>query len=154
MIQNVKKILAPIDFSDFSLEAMRGAWELANDIGAEMHLVYVVAPLSSFVPLPLVTDAEQTREAAREAAMVEQAEEELARIKKSELGNSNKVVTAALKGPPVDTLIDYAKDQNIDLIALATHGRTGAQHLLIGSVAEKLARLAPCSVLVLRRRQR
>jgi nucleotide-binding universal stress UspA family protein len=154
MIQNVRKILAPIDFSEFSLEAMRGAWELANDLGAEMHVVYVVAPLSTFIPLPLVTDAEQAREAAREAAMVEQTEEELARIKKTDLGNSKKVTVAALTGPPVATLIEYARDQKIDLIALATHGRTGAEHLLIGSVAEKLARLAPCSVLVLRRRQR
>ncbi len=154
MIQNVKKILAPIDFSDFSLEAMRGAWELANDIGAEMHLVHVVAPLSNYIPLPLVIDAERQGEFAREAAMVEQVEEELARIKKTEFGDSKKVTIAALKGAPVDTLIEYAKSQNIDLIALATHGRTGAEHLLIGSVAEKLARLAPCSVLVLRRRPR
>jgi universal stress protein A len=154
MIQDVKKMLAPIDFSEFSLEAMRGAWELANDLGAEMHVVYVVAPLSNYIPLPLITDAERHGEMAREAAMVEQAEEELVRIKKAELGNSNKVTTAALKGPPADTLAEYARDQNIDLIVLATHGRTGAEHLLIGSVAERLARLAPCSVLVMRRRKR
>jgi nucleotide-binding universal stress UspA family protein len=97
MIQNAKRMLAPIDFSDFSLEAMRGAWELAIDLGAEMHVVYVVAPLTTLIPLPLVTDAERTREAAREAAMVEQAEQELARIKKVELGDSQKVTVAALR---------------------------------------------------------
>ncbi|HEY6419416.1 MAG TPA: universal stress protein [Candidatus Binataceae bacterium] len=153
MIQNIQKILAPIDFSDFSMQAMRGAWELATDVAAEMHLVYVVAPHNTFVPLPLATDAERTRELARESAMLQQADEELARIKKAEFDDSKKIVTAALKGPPVDKLVEYAVQQDIDLIVLATHGRTGAQHIFIGSVAERLARLAPCSVLVLRRRQ-
>lgn len=153
MIQNIKTILAPVDFSDLSLQAMRGAWELAQDLGAQMHVVYVVAPLNTFVPLPLATDAERTREIAREAAMVAQVEEELARIKKAELDDSKNVSVAVLKGSPVEMLIEYARGQNVDLIALATHGRTGAQHILIGSVAEKLARLAPCSVLVMRRRR-
>jgi universal stress protein A len=153
MIQNIQKILAPIDFSDFSMQAMRGAWELATDVAAEMHLVYVVAPHNTFVPLLLATDAERTRELARESAMLQQADEELARIKKAEFDDSKKIVTAALKGPPVDKLVEYAVQQDIDLIVLATHGRTGAQHIFFGSVAERLARLAPCSVLVLRRRQ-
>jgi nucleotide-binding universal stress UspA family protein len=56
-------------------------------------------------------------------------------------------------GPPVPKLVEYAKQQQIDLILLATHGRTGIEHLMIGSVAEKLARYAPCSVLVFRQRK-
>jgi universal stress protein A len=56
-------------------------------------------------------------------------------------------------GPPVPKLVEYAKQQQIDLILLATHGRTGIEHLMIGSVAEKLARYAPCSVMVFRRRK-
>ncbi len=55
-------------------------------------------------------------------------------------------------GPPVPKLVEYAKDQRIDLILHATHGRTGIEHLMIGSVAEKLVRAAPCSVLVFRRK--
>ena len=92
MIQNVKKILAPIDFSPHSMEAMRAAMELAKDVGAEVHLVHVIAPHHTFIPLPLATSAEQSRELAREAAMLEQAEEELAHLKKDELGDSNKVI--------------------------------------------------------------
>ncbi|HEY6395378.1 MAG TPA: universal stress protein [Candidatus Binataceae bacterium] len=153
MIQNVKKILAPIDFSVLSMSAMRGAWELAREVDAELHLVHVVVPHHIFIPLPLASDAEQAREIAREAAMVEQAEEELARIKNDELGNSKKVSTQVVVGSPVGRLIEYASQQNIDLIILSTHGRTGAQHILIGSVTEKLARSAPCSVLVFRARQ-
>ena len=153
MIQNVKKILAPIDFSEISMEAMRGAMELAKGIGAEVHLVHTIAPHHHFIPLPLATNAEQSRELVREAAMLEQAEEELKRIKKDEFGDSKNVVTFAEVGHPVQKLLDYAKRNEIDLIMLATHGRTGAEHLVIGSVAEKLVRYAPCSVLVYRRRK-
>jgi universal stress protein A len=153
MIANVKKILAPIDFSELSMEAMRGAMELAKDVGAEVHLVHVIAPHHTFVPLPLATNAEQSRELVREAAMLEQAEEELKRIKKDEFGGSKKVVTFAEVGHPVQKLLEYAKRNEIDLILLATHGRTGAEQILIGSVAEKIVRNAPCSVLVFRRRK-
>lgn len=90
MIQNVKKILAPIDFSPHSMEAMRAAMEMAKDVGAEVHLVHIVAPHHTFIPLPLATSGEQSRELAREAAMLEQAEEELARLKKDEFGDSKK----------------------------------------------------------------
>ena len=152
MIQNVKKILAPIDFSVHSMEAMRGAMELAKDIGAEVHLMHVIAPHHSFIPLPLESNAEQNREIAREASMLEQAEEELARIKKDEFGDSKKVFTCAVVGHPVQKLVEYAKEQAIDLIMLATHGRTG-EYLLIGGVTEKIVRNAPCSVLVFRPRK-
>ena len=151
MIQNVKKILAPIDFSELSMEAMRGAMELAKDVGAEVHLVHIIAPHHTFIPLPLATNAEQSRELAREAAMLQQAEEELKRIKKDEFGNSKKVSTFAAVGQPVEKLVEYARKHEIDLILLATHGRTGAEHFVIGSVTEKLVRYAPCSVLVFRR---
>jgi universal stress protein A len=153
MIQNVKKILAPIDFSASSMEAMNGAKELAKDVGAEVHLMHVIAPHHHFIPLPLATNAEQSRELAREAAMIEQAEEELARIKKDDFGESKNVSTFAVVGPPVSKLLEYAKAQAIDLIVMSTHGRTGAEHALIGSVTEKVVRNAPCSVLVLRPRK-
>lgn len=152
MIQNVKKILAPIDFSEHSMEAMRGAMELAKDVGAEVHLMHVVAPHLHFIPLPLATSAEQSRELVREAAMIEQAEEELARIKKDDFGDSNKVFTYAVIGHPVDKLVEYAKEQSIDLILMSTRGRSGAIHMIIGSTTEKLVRSAPCSVLVFRPR--
>ncbi len=150
MIQNVKKILSPIDFSDFSFQAMRGAWELARDVDAELHLLHVVIPHGIFIPLLLTRDVESAREMAREASMMQEAEEELARIKRDQLGNSAKVVTRAVVGPPVVKIIDYAEEKAIDLILVATHGRTGMGRIIIGSVTEKLVRQAPCSVLVLR----
>ena len=75
MIQNVKKILAPIDFSEPSMKALASAWELAKEVDAdELHLLHVVTPhhLLGIEALPV-----GGREIAREAAMIEQAEEEL-----------------------------------------------------------------------------
>jgi nucleotide-binding universal stress UspA family protein len=144
MIQNVKKMLAPIDFSKYSMDALNGAAELARDIGAELHVLHVVAPHRSFLE-------QESTELVRETAMVDQTEEELARIKKDVLGNSDKVVTAVVTGPPVVKIAEYARDKKIDLIMMATHGHTGAEHLVIGSVAEKVARNSPCSVLIFRR---
>jgi nucleotide-binding universal stress UspA family protein len=149
MIQNVKKILAPIDFSEHSMAAMRGAIELAKDVGAEVHLMHVIAPHHTFLPLLLASNAEQNRELAREASMIEQAEEELARIKKDDFGDSKKVFTFTVVGPPAQKLVEYAKEQAIDLVVMSTQGLTGAEYM-IGSVTEKVVRNAPCSVLVFR----
>ena len=154
MIQNIKKILTPIDFSVHSMEAMRGAMELAKDLGAEeTHLVHVIAPQHTFIPLILATSIEQNREVAREGAILEQAEEELARIKKDEFGDSKKVSTFAVVGPPVSTrrIRQRAVDQPD---SGCSPGRTGGEHILIGSVTEKLVRNSPCSVLVFRPRKR
>lgn len=144
MLHNVKRILAPIDFSQPSFEAMRGAWELATELKAELHLLHVVAPHMALVP------GESAAESAREAGLVEEAEEELGKIKHDQLENASKVITSAVIGPPVAMICEYCSKNQIDLIMLATRGRTGWGKLLIGSVAEKLTRTAPCSVLILR----
>jgi len=118
MIQNLKKILAPIDFSEYSMEALRGAMELAKDLDVELHIVHVVAPHFSLF--------DKMREQARETLMVEEAEEELARIRKDDCGNSATVVTQVLVGPPVcgELLISVENQQ------FATH------KLAIASAAE------------------
>ncbi len=153
MIQNVKKILAPIDFSVHSMDAMRAAMELAKDVGAEVHLMHVIAPHHHFIPLPLATSGEESRELVREAAMIEQAEQELARIKKDDFGDSKKISTFAVVGHPAQKLIDYAKEQAIDLIVMSTNGRSSVEHMLLGGTTEKIVRSAPCSVLVIRPRK-
>ena len=145
MLQNVRKVLAPLDFSEHSAEALRNAWELTRDVNGEMHIVHVVGQHFTIV--------ERSRELARETAMEEQAEEELARLKKDELGDSDKVTTAVLVGPPAAKLVEYAKQSDIDLIVLPAFGHSGSEFALIGGVTEKLVRNAPCSVLVLKTRR-
>jgi len=149
MIQNVKKVLAPIDFSEPSMKALASAWELVTEVNAnELHLVHVVTPhhLLGIEALPV-----GGREIAREAAMIEQAEEELLRIKKDNLENSKKVVNATIVGSPAIKIGDYAREQGIDLIVMSSHGRTGADGALIGGTTEKVIRHATCAVLIIRR---
>src|SRR5260370_14332070 len=105
-------------------------------------MVHVVAPHFSLL--------DKMREQAREPLMLEEAEEELARIRKDDCGSSAKIFTQVMVGPPVPKLVEYATQQQIDLILLATHGPTGIEHLMIGSVAEKLVPAAQSSVLVFR----
>src|SRR5262249_57646333 len=114
MIQNVKKVLAPLDFSEHSAEALRNAWELTSDVHGELHIVHVVGQHFTIV--------EGTRELARETALEEQAEEELARLKNDELRASVKVRTAALVGPPAAKLVEYATEHTIDLSVLPRVG--------------------------------
>ena len=149
MIQSVKKILAPIDFSEPSMKAMASAWELAKEVdAAELHLLYVVTPhhLLGIESLPV-----GGREIAREASMIEQGDEELARIKKADLENSNKVIVATVVGSPAIKVGEYAREQGIDLIVMSTHGRTNADSMLVGGTTEKVIRHATCAVLVIRR---
>jgi nucleotide-binding universal stress UspA family protein len=149
MIQNVKKVLAPIDFSEPSMKAMASAWELAKEVNSqELHLLYVVTPhhLLGIEALPV-----GGREIAREASMIEQAEEELIRIKKDMLDNSKIVITATVVGSPAIKVGEYAREQGIDLIVMSTHGRTSGDGVLIGGTTEKVLRHASCAVLVIRR---
>src|SRR5260370_8491140 len=105
MIQNLKKILAPIDFSEYSMEALRGAIELAKDLDGEVHMVHVVAPHFALLDNP--------REQARETLMLEEAAEYLARITQDDYGNSAKLFTHVMIEPPVPKLVEYAKQQQI-----------------------------------------
>ncbi|HVN27685.1 MAG TPA: universal stress protein [Candidatus Binataceae bacterium] len=149
MIHSAKKILAPIDFSEPSMKAMASAWELAKEVDAEkLYLLHVVTPhhLLGIEALPV-----GGREIAREAAMIEQADEELARIKKDELENSGKIVTATAVGSPAIKIGDYAREEGIDLIVMSTHGRTNEDSILVGGTTEKVIRHATCAVLVIRR---
>ena len=61
-----------------------------------------------------------------------------------------KMIRVVVEGSPKLEIIQYARDQNIDLIVLATHGRTGLRHVIMGSVAETVVRTAPCPVLTVR----
>jgi nucleotide-binding universal stress UspA family protein len=149
MIHNVKKVLAPIDFSEPSMKAMASAWELVKEVDAdELHLLHVVTPhhLLGIDALPT-----SGREIAREASMIEQAEEELLRIKKDTLENSKKVIAATIVGSPAVKVGEYAREQGIDLIVMSSHGRTGGDGVLIGGTTEKVLRHASCAILVIRR---
>jgi nucleotide-binding universal stress UspA family protein len=139
----LEKILVPTDFSDHAGQAIKYVSELAKRFGSELHLLNVVQPLTTHVsyggPIPdVLLHPEQP------------ALDELERLSEPDLEHLSRVERCVRTGPPFLEIVRYAKDQDIDLIVMGTHGRTGLVHALIGSVAEKVVRKSPCPVLTVR----
>jgi nucleotide-binding universal stress UspA family protein len=78
------------------------------------------------------------------------AEEELQKMLDADWAADKRIVTATTHGPPFIGILRYAKEHDIDMIIMGTHGRTGLAHTMIGSVAERVVRKAPCPVLTVR----
>jgi universal stress protein A len=142
---DIRHILAPTDFSDDSKKALSDALELARMCGAKLSLLHVLEPspyLGEFTPptmgADLVSDLER------------QARAELARVLPEAQAATIAVTRAVVIGSPSQTIVETAAAEHVDLIVMATHGRTGLSHLLIGSVAERVVRTAPCPVLTIR----
>jgi nucleotide-binding universal stress UspA family protein len=139
-----RKILIPVDFSEYCRDAVKVGLHWANDFGAEPYFLHVVdlRDLYTFDLLSIKADRPSI-----ETALKKQAEERLTEW------------THAIKpahhleirlGDPSLEIQGAIKDHSIDLVVMATHGRTGLKHMLLGSVAEKTVRHSPCSVLTLR----
>ena len=139
-----KRILCAVDFSDSAREAMRVAAELARTSGATLVLVHVwQAPLwttdyGMHLPNDALLDVQATEESKLAAW----------RVEAQQLG-APEVISRLLRGVPWHEIAATARDdRTIDLIVLGTHGRTGLPRALIGSVAERVVRHAPCTVMV------
>lgn len=142
-VMEFKQILIPIDFSACSKRAIDAGIAMARQFGAQVHLLHIVEPAAA-APLALAGVLPQ-------GEMVERLEEnarELIRKLVDEYGKDVKVDGLVAAGSPPLEIARFAKRNNIDLIVTATHGRTGIGHVLMGSVAERLVRHAPCPVMV------
>jgi nucleotide-binding universal stress UspA family protein len=145
------KLLVPTDFSEDSEQAARYAVELAKRFQAEIHCIHVVdipADLLSTSDYYMTGPSKQFIDQIRE-----ESKKNLEAFAKKNLEGVG-VRTAFLEGSPFVEIIRYAHNQEIDLVVIATHGRTGLRHVLFGSVAEKVVRKAPCPVLVVKRKER
>jgi nucleotide-binding universal stress UspA family protein len=140
------KILVPIDFSNFSKNALRYAVNFAKNFNSKIYLIYVVEP----VIYPSDFSMGQVTFPVADVEMNERAKNELENLAKSEIGNEIEVETLIKTGKPFVEINETAGELDIDLIIIATHGHTGMEHLLFGSTAEKVVRKAPCPVLTLR----
>jgi nucleotide-binding universal stress UspA family protein len=142
----IKRILLPTDFSDYSAAAVKYACEFATKFDAELHVLHALELHLSSTPgfemgLALPTYIHESRTAAEKA---------MAGVTDPQWAAGRKIVKALIEGSPKVEIVRYARQQNIDLIVLATHGRTGLAHVIIGSVAESVVRTAPCPVLTVR----
>jgi nucleotide-binding universal stress UspA family protein len=144
---SIRRILCPVDFSASSSHAIRYALAFASAHEATLVLLHVLEPapypLTDFPatpPVPVETESE----------LKEGAEERLAEVV-AELRQHHADVIAELgMGVPHEEIIQFAKAEEIDLVVMGTHGHTGLVHMLLGSVAEKVVRRAPCPVLVVK----
>lgn len=138
-----KKILVPTDFSEDSLKAVREARRFQQLTQAEVVLLHVSEP--AFTGLRIHTEDihDQMQAAARR---------ELEALVSAHFGGSSSVTTLVKDGRAGDMICGLARTVKADAIFIATHGITAMKHFMLGSVAEKVVRHAPCSVLVVRRR--
>src|SRR5476651_1538960 len=143
MTIQIKKILLPTDFSNYSATATKYACELATKFDAELHILHTLEThLSSTPNFGLGLDLPKYVSESKAAAA-----KSLAGVLDPKWSEGRTVIHAIVEGSPKVEIIGYARKQNIDLIVIATHGRTGLAHVLMGSVAETVVRTAPCPVL-------
>lgn len=141
------KILVPTDFSPCSDEAVRIAAGMSKLCGAPLTVMTVFETL--FVPL--VPEGALMPRPEIMAAGYAQARERLLEAGKAATAAGAVGVTETMPhGVPVDEILALARSGGFDLVVMGTHGRTGIKHALLGSVAEKVVRKAPCAVLAVR----
>jgi nucleotide-binding universal stress UspA family protein len=139
----IQKILVPTDFSEYSQHAVKYAVALAQSFKAKLYVVHVwdqsiaVGPTETF-HTEIWVEAEKS-----EKERLNQATQRL----RTEGIDAEPVFVS---GTAYIEIVKTAKELDVDLITLATHGRTGLSHLVFGSTAEKIIRLAPCPVLVVK----
>jgi len=146
MTQVINKILVPIDFSDYSKNALRYAAQFALQFKAKIYLIYVVEPMI----YPADFSMGQVSLPSADIDIQKRGEEELYNLAKNFIDQAVQTEVIIKTGKPFVEINDTAAEKDIDLIIMATHGHTGVEHLLFGSTAEKVVRKAPCPVLTLR----
>lgn len=143
----IEKILFPTDFSEHSKNAFCYALSFAKEYGARLYMLHVIEDIQYLanaymfdVPImPSFADMEQNRLKEMQEFIDREVTDPEIKIEK-----------VIKRGRPFIEIIQMAREENIDLIVTATHGRGGLEHVLFGSVAEKVVRKAPCPVLSIR----
>lgn len=142
----IHSILLPVDFSAASVEALQFARGFQQQYDAELHVLHVVEDvqylantyLFEMPTLPPLADVEKERQ------------EDLNAFVAQYLADSPRVTAELCCGKPFVEILRYAQEQSVDLIIIASHGRTGLEHALFGSTAEKVVRKSACPVLVVK----
>lgn len=141
-----RELLFPIDLAGDVERPLRYARELAHQLGARLHLLYVVQEFDFargiFIPH---ANIDKMEEEFRQAA-----QKKMERLRQEHFESDPSVTCAVAFGDPAEEILTYTRDKGIDVIALPTHGRKGLERALFGSVAEKVVKSAPVPVLTIR----
>ena len=145
MTPDIKRILVPLDFSTNSRRALDYAHGVARKFDASLHLVHVCE-----VPSMMTASMDSYAIAYTDWShrLGEEAERELVKTATSLTGVT--VTTEVLLGNPVSAIVEAAETNSADLIVMGTHGHGAVMHLMMGNVAERVVRSAPCPVLTVR----
>ena len=139
-----RRLLVPVDFSDSSLRALRYAVGLAAESGGSLTIVHVVPADYGLLSIGREEFRDLDKSLQRQAAN---------RLRTLANANVPRDVPADLEvrlGRPAEEIVAAANESKSDLIVLSTHGLTGLDRYLMGSVADRVARLAPCPVFLMR----
>jgi nucleotide-binding universal stress UspA family protein len=142
-----ERILVATDFGDAAARALAHGCELARTFGSRLFLVHVVEDISVHFGAPEYAATIGKLQSDLEESARDQIKELLARQDVGALDAEAAVLTL---GAPASAIVSFARDKAADLIVMGTHGRGKIASILIGSVAEKVLRTAPCPVLVVR----
>lgn len=152
MNNQVKRIVCPVDFSDSSELALVNAIKIAEQTGADLQLISVVQPITPamFSDGMLLTQPDALPNQSEELAkkLLSQWREKFC----APVLERTSLYVAV--GTPFAEIVRHARENEADLIVMGSHGRTGIEHLMLGSVAEHVVRKATCSVLVVRETKR
>lgn len=143
----IKRVLIPTDFSPASDIAFHYGVDVALRHEASVHLLHVVDEVS------LGTAAAEgfyTEAPELSASLIKKANMALAGLASHCQGLELRATTEVMVGRPLDEIVRVATARGTDLIVMGTHGRSGVAHLMLGSVAERVVRVAPCAVLTVR----
>lgn len=138
-MMTLTRILVPHDLEPTSDPALAYARELARHLGAELVVLHVMA--NPFLRAVAGDPRDITFGTMRQLA---------SRLTPDDVSLSRARVEVEHSDHPADAILDYAKNEKVDLIVMGTHGRRTVERLLMGSVAERVVRLAPCPVLTVR----
>jgi len=145
MIQ-FKTILFPTDFSTCAKAAQKVAFDVASQCGARLYIVHVIHTTAFLGEAEIfhfhLPDFSSQMEKA--------AQQHLDTLVPDSLRQKIAVEAVVLHGTPFREILTFADEKQVDLIVIATHGRSGLQHLLLGGTSDKIIRQAPCPVLSVR----
>jgi nucleotide-binding universal stress UspA family protein len=144
-MNDFNKILVPIDFSERSITVLRNAVDVAGKFEAELNIIFVVEDFSSMFEFSVPHISSDIQE----EAMKRGAEKKMENFLNENLNSSVASKSKVLIGHVVEEIIRFAEAEGIDLIIMGTHGYKGLERMLLGSVVEKVLRMAPCPVLTI-----
>jgi len=148
---SLKKVLVPVDFSDTSDVALRYGKALAGAFGASLHVIHVVQePYAQ----PWAVEAYGFSMATLQEDWIKEANTKLESVLTADDRRALKATATTILGHPVSEILRFATDERVELIVMGTHGRGPLGHMVMGSVAERVVRHAPCPVLTVHEAER